>query len=115
MATTSFFAEVVGIPFEASLAIGFALATITQFLLYRLFVWRHAAEFALPLRHQLGRYGVMAAFNYSLTAAITGTMPHALGVSPELVYLATVVLLPVINFFVFRARIFHAAIDPIDE
>ena len=111
--TTTFLAEVVGVPFELSLAIGFALALVTHFGLQRLYVWRHAAAFALPLHHQLARYAAMAALQYGLTAAITTTLPHALGVSPEAVYLPTVVVIAVTNFLVFRSRIFHPAIEPL--
>ena len=50
----------------------------------------------------------MAGVQYGLTAAITATLPHALGVSTEVVYLPTVVVIAVINFLVFRSRIFHA-------
>ena len=38
--TTTFLAEVIGVPFEVSLAIGFALAIVTHFSLQRLYVWR---------------------------------------------------------------------------
>lgn len=111
--TTTFLAEVVGVPFEVSLAIGFALAIVTHFSLQRLYVWRHAAAFALPIHHQLARYAAMAALQYGLTAGITATLPRALGVSPEVVYLPTVVVIAVTNFLVFRSRIFHAAVDPL--
>jgi putative flippase GtrA len=110
--TTTLLAEVIGIPFEVALAIGFALAISTHFSLQRLYVWRHAADFALPLHHQLARYLAMAGLQYGLTATITGTLPHPLRVSPEVVYLPTVVVLSVTNFLVFRSRIFHAALDP---
>ena len=83
--TTTLLAEVVGLPFEVALAIGFALAIATHFSLQRFFVWRHAAAFALPLHHQLVRYMAMAAIQYGLTATITATLPHAFGVSPEVV------------------------------
>jgi putative flippase GtrA len=109
--TTTLLAEVIGVPFEISLAIGFALAIITHFSLQRLYVWRHPADFALSLHHQLARYVAMAALQYGLTAAITGIVPHALGVSPEVVYLPTVVVIAVANFLIFRSRIFHAAVD----
>ena len=108
-------AEVIGLPFEVSLAIGFALAIATHFNLQRLYVWRHAAAFALPLHHQLARYLTMAGIQYGLTAAITSTVPHALGISPELVYLPTVTVITATNFLIFRSRIFHAAIDTLHE
>ena len=113
--TTTFLAEVLGLPFEVSLAIGFALALVTHFSLQRLYVWRHPAAFALPLHHQLARYTGVAALQYGLTAVITGTLAHALGVSPEVVYLPTVVVITVTNFLVFRSRIFHGAIDPLHD
>jgi putative flippase GtrA len=110
--TTTFLAEVVGLPFEVSLAIGFALAIATHFNLQRLYVWRHSTAFALPVHHQLARYLTTAGIQYGLTAAITGIVPRALGVSPEIVYLPTVTVITATNFLIFRSRIFHAAIDP---
>ncbi|MGP0036359.1 MAG: GtrA family protein [Solirubrobacteraceae bacterium] len=113
--TTSLLAEVIGLPFEVSLAIGFALAIATHFNLQRLYVWRHAEAFALPVHHQLTRYLAMAGIQYGLTAAITGIVPHALGISPELVYLPTVAVITVTNFLIFRSRIFHAAANTVDQ
>lgn len=113
--TTSLLAEVIGLPFEASLAIGFALAIATHFNLQRLYVWRHAAAFALPLHHQLARYLSMAAIQYGLTAVITGTVPQALGISPEVVYVPTVAVITATNFLIFRSRIFHAAVGTLHQ
>lgn len=113
--TTTILAEAVGAPFEASLAVGFTLAIVTHFSLQRLFVWRNAQAFALPLHHQVARYLGVAGFQYCLTAAITATVPRALAISPEVVYLPTVLVLSAMNFLVFRSRIFHAAIDPQHE
>jgi putative flippase GtrA len=107
---TTILAELVGLPFETSLAIGFIVAICTHFSMQRLFVWRHPGEFALPLHHQLARYLVLAALQYGVTAAITATLPRPLGVSPEIVYLPTVGALSAINFLVLRSRIFHPAI-----
>jgi putative flippase GtrA len=111
VATTTLVAEVIRVPFEVALAIGFALAIGTHFTLQRLFVWRDpSASFALPLHHQLVRYLAVAAVQYGLTAGITATLPGALGVSPELVYLPTVAVISTMNFLIFRSRIFHSAI-----
>jgi putative flippase GtrA len=98
VAVTTLLAEVVGLPFEAALAIGFALAIVTHFSLQRFFVWRHPSSFALPLHHQLARYLTLAGLQYGLTAGITAVLPRALGVSPEVVYLPTVVALSTMNF-----------------
>jgi putative flippase GtrA len=110
---TTVLAEVIGLPFEGGLAIAFALALVTHFSLQRLFVWRHPTAFALPLQHQLIRYLTLAGFQYGVTAAITATLPGALGVDPEIVYLPTVGVLSTMNFLILRSRIFHAAIDPL--
>ena len=109
--TTTVLADVIGVAFETSLAIGFVLAIVTHFSLQRLFVWRDAAGYALPLHHQVARYLAVAAFQYGVTAGITATVPHALGVSPEVVYLPTVLVLSAANFLVFRSRIFHVAVE----
>jgi putative flippase GtrA len=115
LATTTVLAEVVGLPFEAALAIGFSLAIAAHFTLQRLFVWNHEEDFALPLGHQVGRYMAVAAVQYGITAAATGVLPSALGVSTELVYLVTVLLVAGINFLVFRHGIFHASSSAADR
>lgn len=107
LATTTVLAEVVGMPFQAALAIGFCIGLVVHFTLQRLFVWTHHEEFALPLSHQLGRYLVAAAVQYGVTAASTGLLPSAVGVSTEIVYLATVAVVLSTNFLVFRNGIFH--------
>jgi putative flippase GtrA len=113
VAITTILAEVVGVPFEVSLAIGFLVALVTHFSMQRLFVWRHPGAFALPLHHQLARYLVVSGLQYGLTAGLTATLPRPLGVSPEVVYLPAVGALATINFLVLRSRIFHPAITPL--
>ena len=107
VSVTTVLADVIGMHFQVALAIGFGIALIVQFNLYRVFVWTHHEEFALPVHHQAGRYLAAAAFGYGLTAACTSLLPRALDVSTEIVYLAMVAILPVINFVVFRYIIFH--------
>jgi putative flippase GtrA len=107
IATTSLLAEVLGIPFEAALAIGFVVAIATHFTLQRLFVWAHDDGYALQLRHQVMRYLLVAGAQYGTTALATATLPHALDVSTEVVYVTTAVLLAAVNFLVFRSSVFH--------
>jgi putative flippase GtrA len=107
LATTTVLAEVAGMPFQAALAIGFAVAIMVHFTLQRVFVWTHHEEFALPLGHQVGRYLAVAALQYAVTAASTGLLPSALGVPTEAVYLVTVAVVLGANFLVFRHGIFH--------
>ena len=108
LTTTTVLADVVGVPFQVALAIGFCAGLAVHFTLQRLFVWGHRETFSLPLRHQAGRYLVVAAAQYCVTAASTSLLPSALGVSTESVYLATVVVLTCTNFVVFRNFVFHA-------
>lgn len=106
---TLVFSHVAGLPFQAALALGFAVAVSTHFTLQRMFVWVHQEEFALPVERQAGRYVVIAGVQYGLTALITATLPDALGLPTDAVYLATAVCITAGNFVLFRNRVFHAA------
>jgi putative flippase GtrA len=109
LTTTTVLADVAGLAFELALAIGFCVGLMVHFTLQRRFVWVHAQEFALPLRHQAARYLTVAGIQYGLTAASTALLPHALGLPTEIVYLATVATITATNFVVFRNGIFHAS------
>ncbi|MGH2854514.1 MAG: GtrA family protein [Solirubrobacteraceae bacterium] len=105
--TTTFLAAILGMPFQAALPIGFALAIAVHFTLQRLFVWVHDEEFGLPLQHQARRYLTVACVQYGVTAASTSLLPGALGLPTEVVYLVTALLLTSINFLLFRSVVFH--------
>ena len=107
LTTTTVLAEGAGMRFQLALAIGFCVGLAVHFTLQRVFVWTHHEEFALPLRHQLGRYLAVAAVQYGVTAASTSLLPAALGAPTEAVYLATVAVVLSANFLVFRHGIFH--------
>jgi putative flippase GtrA len=113
--TTSLLAEVVGIPFEVAIPIGFTIGLVTHFTLQRLFVWTHAEGFALPLGHQLVRYLGLAAVQYGVTALSAAVLPRALGVSTEIVYLVTVAVISLTNFVLFRLHVFRAAVVAPEE
>jgi len=51
--TTIVLADVAGVPFQVALAMGFSAGLVVQFTLYRLFVWSHHEEFALPVHQQV--------------------------------------------------------------
>jgi putative flippase GtrA len=114
LTTTTVLADVAGLPFQVALVIGFCVGLMVHFTLQRTFVWVHAQEFALPLRHQAVRYLTVAGIQYGLTAASTAVLPAALHLPTELVYLATVAVITATNFVVFRHGIFHAAADSVD-
>jgi putative flippase GtrA len=106
--STTFLAVVVGLPFEVALPIGFSLQLAVHFTLQRLFVWVHHEEFALPFQHQALRYLAVAGAQFGTTALSTSLLPRALGLSTEVVYLITVVVLTSANFLLFRNVVFHA-------
>ena len=56
VATTLLLSSVAGLHFQIALALGFAMALLVQFTLYRGFVWGHHEEFALRAHRQVGRY-----------------------------------------------------------
>jgi putative flippase GtrA len=107
LATTTILAEVFDIDFQLALVIGTVTALLAHFTLQRLFVWVHHEEFALDLHAQVGRYLLVAAVQYGLTAASTAVLPGALDVPVTPVYLITALTLAAVNFVVFRGGIFH--------
>jgi putative flippase GtrA len=109
LTVTTVLANVVGLPFQVALALGFCVALIVHFSLQRFFVWVHHEEFALPLHHQMARYLLSAGVQYGVTVASTSLLPSALGVSTEVVYVATVAVVMGANFLVFRHGVFHAS------
>ncbi len=112
LGVTTLLSSVFGVPFQVALAIGFCTGLLLHFTLQRWFVWRHEGEFALPFQSQARRYLLVAGFQYAVTAASTSLLPSLLGVPTEVVYLATVAVILVFNFVVFRNRIFHPGEAP---
>jgi len=74
----------------------------------------HYEGFALPFRGQVGRYLAMAGTQYAITVASTAVLPGALGVSTEIVYLATMAVVTGAGFVLMRFVIFHADSDALD-
>lgn len=99
------------LPFQAALAIGFAIAIATHFTLQRLFVWARDAEYALSARAQAGRYLAIAAVQYAVTAASTAALPAATGVPTAVVYVVVTIAVTTVNFWLFRGRVFHSSDD----
>jgi putative flippase GtrA len=115
LASTSLLAEVLGVDFEVALAMGFALAIATHFVLQRRYVWVHADGFAVTLRQQALRYLLVASLQYGLTAVATSALPGLLHVATEVVYLCSAAALTATNFVVFRTGVFHAADPPKED
>jgi putative flippase GtrA len=108
LTTTTVLAEVFDVPFQLALIIGTITGLTAHFTLQRLFVWVHHEEFALSVHAQVGRYLLVAAVQYALTALSTSVLPGVLDLPVTAVYLATALSIAAMNFLVFRRRIFHA-------
>jgi len=107
LTTTTVLAEVLATPFQIALAIANVTAIAVHFMLQRTVVWVHHARFALGVRSQAGRYLLLIAFQYALTAASTSLLPRALDVPVMPIYIVTVLMLAVPNVLFLRAKIFH--------
>jgi putative flippase GtrA len=109
---TTLLSEASHLRFQLALAIGWCAAVSVHFTLQRTFVWSNQEEFALPFRHQVGRYLLLAVSQLGVSATTTTLLPSVVGTSAEVIYLATAVVLTLINFAVFRLGIFHVkAVD----
>jgi putative flippase GtrA len=104
---TTLLAEVSHLRFQLALAIGWCSGVSVHYTLQRVFVWAHRDGFALPFARQIRRYLLLAFSQLAATTASTSLLPSALGVPAEAVYLASAAILTMLNFIVFRNRIFH--------
>lgn len=107
--TTTLAADVLGLPFQAALALGFYSALCVNFVSQRRFVWAKGEQYVLPIHRQAGRYLLMAWVQYGVTVVATLLLPAALGIPTEVVYLAMIGLISLLNFVILRHGIFHAA------
>jgi putative flippase GtrA len=104
---TTLLSQVLRLQFEFALVIGWCAAVCVHYTLQRTFVWVRQERFALPFGRQVRRYLLVAVTQLAVTAAATATLPAVLGVSSELVYLATGACITIANFLVFRNGVFH--------
>lgn len=98
-----------GVVIQVAILVAYVLAVALHFALQRWFVFGDRRSFALAAHQQVGRYVVLGAAQYSLTALATTVLPELLGVGEQVVYLATVVAISATGFVLLRTRIFHAA------
>jgi putative flippase GtrA len=108
---TTLLAEVSHLRFQFALVIGWCTAIVIHFTLQRTFVWKRKGGFALPFGRQVRRYLLVAVSQLGVTAATTTLLPSVLHVPTEVVYLGTAVLVTLINFLVFRNRVFHGELS----
>jgi putative flippase GtrA len=96
-----------GLPIVLAIGLAFSLALAVNFTMQRRFVFLDHDTFALRARTQFTRYIIAAACNYALTSLIVTTVPQALGVSQQLVFVVTALVMSLVGFSVVRWWIFH--------
>jgi putative flippase GtrA len=107
LALTTTLAKGFDLPFQIALAVGYSVSLATHFTLQRFFVWIHRSRFALLWHRQARRYLLLAAVQYGVTALATSQLPAILGVSALPVFLVTAAVVTILNFLIFRTRVFH--------
>jgi putative flippase GtrA len=96
-----------GVPIALAIAIALALALVLNFTMQRFFVFHDHDSFALDMKAQFSRYALATAVNYAITTAIVATVPAATGLSQELVFVLTAMVMSLVTFTVIRGWIFH--------
>ena len=96
-----------GLPIVLAIGIAFSVSLAFNFTMQRHFVFFDHDTFALGARTQFIRYLIAAACNYALTSLIVTTVPGALGVSQQLVFVVTALVMSLVGFTVVRWWIFH--------
>jgi putative flippase GtrA len=96
-----------GVPIVLAIGIASVLALVLNFTMQRHFVFLDHDTFALGVRAQFGRYVLAVGINYLITSVIVSTVPQALGVSQQLVFVITAMVMSLVSFTVVRGWIFH--------
>ncbi len=102
-----------GMPLGPAIAIAYVIAVICHFLLQRHFVFNHASGFEVSTATQIRRYVVIGVVQYAITWSATHFLPSVLGISEQLVYLATVAVLSAVFFLIMRLHVFAPADDQV--
>ena len=102
--------DLLGLPIEAAIPIGYALAITLHFNLQRHFVFRHIDEFALTAKQQIGRYVVIAAIQYPITALATAVLPGLLHISADAAFVIITLTISLTFFLVLRGHVFHPGV-----
>lgn len=98
---------VLDVAIEVAIPIAYLLAVTLHFNLQRHFVFRHVDEFALTTRQQIGRYVMVGAIQYPITALATAFLPDLLGISDGVTFVITTLCFSGTFFLVLRGHVFH--------
>jgi putative flippase GtrA len=97
----------VGLHIQVAIPLAYGCALVVHFSIQRWFVWTHHGDYALQSHEQVMRYLALAGAQYAITALATATLPSVLGVSEQVVYVATALLAAAGSFLVLRYLVFH--------
>ena len=96
-----------GAPWWLAIAVGYAVATSTHFVLHRTVVFRREQGFALPLSQQLGRFVAVVCCQYAVTTLAMTNLPRWLGLPELLVFVCVAGAVTVGSFVLLRTKLFH--------
>lgn len=99
--------RVSGLPWAPAIAVGYAVATSTHFVLHRTVVFRREEGFALSLGQQLPRFLVVVLCQYAVTTLAMTYLPGLLGLPELLVFFAVAAVVTVASFALLRTKLFH--------
>jgi putative flippase GtrA len=96
-------ARLAGAPWWLAIAIGYAIATSTHFVLHRTVVFRREEGFQLTLGQQLPRFIAVVICQYAVTTLAVTLLP-----GPEyVVFFAVAACVTVASFLLLRTKLFH--------
>jgi putative flippase GtrA len=96
-----------GAPWWLAIAVGYAVATSTHFVLHRTVVFRREQGFALPLSRQLPRFVAVVCAQYAVTTLAMTYLPDLLGLPELLVFVCVAGVVTVVSFTLLRTKLFH--------
>ena len=99
--------RVAGAPWWLAIAVGYAVATSTHFVLHRRFVFRREEGFQLTIGQQLPRFVAVVVCQYAVTATAMAVLPDLLGLPSLLVFFGVAATVTVASFLLLRTRLFH--------
>ena len=111
LGSTAVLSQLVGLPFQAAMLIGYVLGIAVHFLLHRSYTFATEHGYALSVPHQAGRYVAFVIVQYLFVAVSVALGSALLDVAQILVWLALFGPVTVVGFLVLRTRMFHPRVS----
>jgi putative flippase GtrA len=107
VAVTTLLRTVADAPWALAIAVGYAVATSTHFVLHRRVVFRREQGFQLSMAQQLPRFVAVVVCQYAATATAMAVLPGLLGLPSLLVFFGVAAVVTVASFAILRTQLFH--------